>query len=293
MWMGSSLPACPHLSPLRIGGKGAFCPACEGWGCLYPSMHPQAGTCPTDPGQHPLTREAQTRQVAVDVLQDQQVLVALDQFGHGNHLVINWKARGERGPLLASVTPCWGSAWAELAALVGAAHPLYPGRLIPVGTSLVPQRCHTHCMGWKKFFPPTSRHVFRCKRARGSGCQIPGGRSGRVQGAAVVLPPPRNPGPALQPGLYRAPRWSCAERPGCCWCSSQRMSHSCGAERSDGVNTSPQTAPTKPEGFRTRARLLSLNKFGIAALQPQICGSISAQRMAPVGGNAPGDGGAG
>ena len=192
VWRGSSLPPRPHLSPLRIGGKGAFCPACEGWGCLYPSMHPQAGMCPTDPGQHPLTREAQTRQVAVEVLQDQQVLVALDQFGHGNNLVIDWKARGERGPPLASVTPCRGSAWAELAALVGAAHPLYPGRLIPVGTSLVPQHCHTHCMGWKKFFPPTSRHVFRCKRARGSGCQIPGGRSGRVQGAAVVLPPPQS-----------------------------------------------------------------------------------------------------
>lgn len=53
----------------------------------------------------------------------------------------------------------------------------------------------------------------------------------------------------------------------------------------------PQTAPTKPEGFRTQFELQSLNKFGIAALQPQIYGGVSGQRMAPAGGNAPRDGG--
>lgn len=68
-------------------------------------------TCPTDLGQHPLTREAQTREATVEVVQDQQVLVSLNQFGRGYHVVFNWKAQG---PLLVSVTPCWGSALAEL-----------------------------------------------------------------------------------------------------------------------------------------------------------------------------------
>lgn len=48
----------------------------------------------------------------------------------------------------------------------------------------------------------------------------------------------------------------------------------------------------KPEGFRTRAGLQSLSKFSVAALQPQIYGNVSAWRVVPAGGNAPGDGGA-
>lgn len=113
VWMGSSLPAHPHLSPSIFGGKGAFCPACEGWGCPCPSMCPRAGMCSTDPGQHLLTREAQTRGVGAEVLHDQQLLVALDQFGCGSHLAIDWKAQGERGSPSASVAPCRGSARAE------------------------------------------------------------------------------------------------------------------------------------------------------------------------------------
>lgn len=50
-----------------------------------------------DLGLHPLTREAQAQEVGVEVLQDQQVLVTLDQFSRGNHLVIDWKAQGESG----------------------------------------------------------------------------------------------------------------------------------------------------------------------------------------------------
>lgn len=65
--------------------------------------------CPVDLGLHPLTREAQAQEVGVEVLQDKQVLVALDQFSRGNHLVIDWKVQGESGVPRWQVSPCAGA----------------------------------------------------------------------------------------------------------------------------------------------------------------------------------------
>jgi len=90
--------------------------------------------------------------------------------------------------------------------------------------------------------------------------------SGQKREGARCPPPHPSPGPRLV--LYRASGWSCAGRSGSCCCSSSRTSRSCRAESSDGAN-GPQTAPTKPVGFRTRAGLRSFNKHGRAAPQLQ------------------------
>lgn len=231
---GSSLPACPHLSPLRIRGKGAFCPACahrcvSGQGCA-----PWIWGCIHSP------ERLRPRKLALKCFRISRSL----SLWISSAVETTWSLTGRRreraGFPVGKRHPVLGLSWGRAGSVAGAAHPLYPGRLIPVETSPVPQHYHTRCVGWKKFFPPSPDKFLGVKGlgAGGSGCQIPGGRSGRVRGGSIWCPPPY-PGPALQLGLYRASGWSCARRSGSCWCSSPRMSRSCGTERSDGANTPP------------------------------------------------------
>lgn len=122
------LAACPPPSfPSLYWGEKRLFACLRGLGMPVPIEASLGRDVPCGSAQHPLTREAQTWGAGVEMLHDQQVLVVLDQFGRGKDLVIDWKARGEGGPPLASVSPCRGSARAEPAARRGLLTPLTVG----------------------------------------------------------------------------------------------------------------------------------------------------------------------